>query len=57
MEVQFKEERADSARCCGFAREGENDVAVLVQEVENILRAQRRTETCYPSIELQLYVP
>lgn len=45
VNVDFEKERADSAGSCGLARESEDDVAVLVQEVENVLGCQVGAES------------
>jgi hypothetical protein len=40
VNIEFEEEGADSARSGGLARESEEDVAVLVHEVQNVLGCQ-----------------
>lgn len=46
MNIDFKEEGADSAGGRGFAGQGEDNVTVLVQEVEDVLRSQGGAESC-----------
>lgn len=45
VDVSFEEEGADSAGSRGLARKGEQDVAVLVQEVQDVLGGQVRAES------------
>jgi hypothetical protein len=37
MEIELQQQRADSAGGCGLAGQGEEDVAVLVQEFKDVL--------------------
>lgn len=46
MNVDFEEERADGTGRRGLAGEGEEDVAVLVEEVEDVLGGQGGAESC-----------
>ena len=47
VDINLEEEGADGARGRGLAREGEEDVAVLVQEFEDVLWGQVGAETCF----------
>lgn len=46
VDINLKEEGADGAGGGGLAGEGEEDVAVLVQEFEDVLRSQVGAESC-----------
>lgn len=46
VDINLEEEGADGARGRGLARQREEDVAVLVQEFEDVLRGQVGAETC-----------
>jgi hypothetical protein len=46
VNVELEEEGADSAGGGGLAGESEEDVAILVHEVEDVLGGQRGAEAC-----------
>jgi hypothetical protein len=46
VNVELEEERADGAGGGGLAGKGEEDVAILVHEVEDVLGGQRGAEAC-----------
>ena len=45
VEIELQKKRTDGARSGGLAGESEEDVSVLVQEVDNVLGAKRRSES------------
>jgi hypothetical protein len=45
VDVDFEEEGADGAGSGGLAREGKDDVTVLVQEVQDIFGGEVGAET------------
>lgn len=46
MNIEFKEKRADGAGGGRLARKGEEDVAILVHEVEDVFGGQGGAEAC-----------
>lgn len=45
MKIELDQQRTDSAGCCRFAGEREENVAVLVHEIDDILGTQRGPES------------